>query len=141
MVQYHIEVGADVTVGALRVDPASARQFGVMEIDANQRIVGFEEKVANPKTIPGDPNHCLGSMGIYVFAARFLFPVSFFVPGLPLLDVLDWQGLNQQLALLFDQMKKKYFAGARKPATQEQPARTGNSPFNFSANRVNSPAR
>jgi glucose-1-phosphate adenylyltransferase len=29
--------------------------------------------VSNPKTIPGDPNHCLGSMGIYVFAARFLF--------------------------------------------------------------------
>ncbi|HEX5106588.1 MAG TPA: sugar phosphate nucleotidyltransferase, partial [Pirellulaceae bacterium] len=48
-------------------------QFGVMEIDANQRIVGFEEKVPNPKTIPGDPEHCLGSMGIYVFAARFLF--------------------------------------------------------------------
>src|SRR6266513_5148545 len=30
MVQYHIEVGADVTVGALRVDPILARQFGVM---------------------------------------------------------------------------------------------------------------
>ena len=73
MVQYHIDVGADVTVGALRVDPVAARQFGVMEIDANQRIIGFEEKVPNPKRIPGDPNHCLGSMGIYVFAARFLF--------------------------------------------------------------------
>jgi glucose-1-phosphate adenylyltransferase len=73
MVQYHLEVGADVTVGALRVDPVSARQFGVMEVDANQRIIGFEEKVPNPKTIPGDPDHCLGSMGIYVFATRFLF--------------------------------------------------------------------
>jgi glucose-1-phosphate adenylyltransferase len=73
MVQYHIDVGADVTVGALRVDPIEARDFGVMEIDTNQRIIGFEEKVPNPKTIPGDPEHCLGSMGIYVFAARFLF--------------------------------------------------------------------
>jgi glucose-1-phosphate adenylyltransferase len=73
MVQYHKEIGADVTVGALRVNPIDARQFGVMEIDANQRIVGFEEKVPNPKTIPGDPEHCLGSMGIYVFTARFLF--------------------------------------------------------------------
>jgi glucose-1-phosphate adenylyltransferase len=45
----------------------------VMEIDTTQRIMGFEEKVPNPKTIPGDPDHCLGSMGIYVFAARFLF--------------------------------------------------------------------
>ena len=76
MVQYHLDVGADVTVGALRVDPVAARQFGVMEIDTNQRIVGFEEKVPNPKTIPGDPNHCLGSMGIYVFAARFLFEAA-----------------------------------------------------------------
>jgi glucose-1-phosphate adenylyltransferase len=73
MVQYHIDIGADVTVGALRVNPIEARQFGVMEIDTTQRIVGFEEKVPNPKTIPGDPDHCLGSMGIYVFAARFLF--------------------------------------------------------------------
>jgi glucose-1-phosphate adenylyltransferase len=73
MVQYHLDVGADVTVGALRVDPISARQFGVMEVDRDQRIIGFEEKVPNPKTIPGDPEHCLGSMGIYVFATRFLF--------------------------------------------------------------------
>jgi glucose-1-phosphate adenylyltransferase len=73
MVQYHKEVGADVTIGALRVNPIEARQFGVMEIDQNQRIVGFQEKVQNPKTIPGDPQHCLGSMGIYVFSARFLF--------------------------------------------------------------------
>jgi glucose-1-phosphate adenylyltransferase len=70
MVQYHLDVGADVTVGALRVDPVEARQFGVMEVDANQRIIGFEEKVPNPKTIPGDPDHCLGSMGIYVFTPR-----------------------------------------------------------------------
>ncbi len=73
MVQYHKEVGADVTIGALRVNPIEARQFGVMEIDKDQRIVGFQEKVQNPKTIPGDPEHCLGSMGIYVFTARFLF--------------------------------------------------------------------
>jgi glucose-1-phosphate adenylyltransferase len=39
-----------------------ARQFGVMEIDTSQRIIGFEEKVPNPKTIPGDPEHCLGSI-------------------------------------------------------------------------------
>jgi len=73
MVQYHLDVGADVTVGCLRVDPVEARQFGVLEIDTSQRIIGFEEKVPKPKTIPGDPHHCLGSMGIYVFAARFLF--------------------------------------------------------------------
>ena len=44
-----------------------------MQIDADQRLLGFEEKPDEPKTIPGDPDHALGSMGIYVFTARFLF--------------------------------------------------------------------
>ncbi|BBO36501.1 glucose-1-phosphate adenylyltransferase [Lacipirellula parvula] len=73
MVAYHIENAADLTIGALRVTPKEAREFGVMEIDASRRIIGFEEKVPNPKTIPGDPDHCLASMGIYVFNAPFLF--------------------------------------------------------------------
>ena len=37
------------------------------------RVVGFEEKPAEPKTIPGNPEYCLASMGIYVFNAPFLF--------------------------------------------------------------------
>jgi glucose-1-phosphate adenylyltransferase len=73
MVAYHAENGADLTVAALRVTPEEARSFGVMQIDDSQRIIGFEEKVPNPKTIPGDSNHCLASMGIYVFNAPFLF--------------------------------------------------------------------
>src|SRR4051812_3144469 len=73
MVDYHKQMNADITVGALRVSPDEARDFGVMEVDTEDRIVGFEEKVENPKTIPGDPHHCLASMGIYVFTARFLF--------------------------------------------------------------------
>jgi glucose-1-phosphate adenylyltransferase len=73
MVDYHLQVGADLTIGALRVDPIEARHFGVMQVDQNSRIIGFEEKKQNPKTIPGDPNHCLASMGIYVFNARFMF--------------------------------------------------------------------
>jgi glucose-1-phosphate adenylyltransferase len=73
MVEYHEQTGADLTIGALRVPVEHARQFGVMEIDQNQRVVNFVEKVPNPKPIPGDPDHCLASMGIYVFSARFLF--------------------------------------------------------------------
>jgi glucose-1-phosphate adenylyltransferase len=73
MVEYHQEVGADLTIGALRVDPISARQFGVMQVDSTDKIVGFEEKPRNPKPIPHDPQHCLASMGIYVFTAKFLY--------------------------------------------------------------------
>jgi glucose-1-phosphate adenylyltransferase len=73
MVAYHIEQGAEVTIGALRVTKDDARSFGVMQIDEQQRITAWEEKVQDPSTIPGDPEHCLGSMGIYVFNAPFLF--------------------------------------------------------------------
>ncbi|MCA9175876.1 MAG: glucose-1-phosphate adenylyltransferase [Planctomycetales bacterium] len=73
MVEAHQARNADLTIGALRVTPEEATQFGVMQVDNENRIVGFEEKPAEPKTIPGDPNHCLASMGIYVFTARFLF--------------------------------------------------------------------
>jgi glucose-1-phosphate adenylyltransferase len=72
MVDYHIACEADLTVGALPVDIEAGRSFGVMEIDKDQRIVGFEEKPPQPKTMPGEPR-CLASMGIYVFTARFLF--------------------------------------------------------------------
>lgn len=73
MVQFHRDNKADMTIGALRVDKIAARHFGVMEIDPTQRVIGFEEKLENPKTMPGDDQHCLASMGIYVCTARFLF--------------------------------------------------------------------
>ncbi len=73
MIRYHIERQADLTIGALRVDLESAREFGVMQTDEQQRVVGFQEKPQKPIAIPNDPNHALASMGIYVFNTRFLF--------------------------------------------------------------------
>lgn len=74
LVESHSLTDADLTIGALRSTMDEARhRFGVMEIDTKNRVIGFEEKPANPKPIPGDPEHCLASMGIYVFSARFLF--------------------------------------------------------------------
>lgn len=73
MIEFHREMGADLTVGALRVSREEAKEFGVIQVDERNRINGFQEKPPNPKTIPGDDNHCLASMGIYVFTARFLF--------------------------------------------------------------------
>ena len=74
LVERHIETNADLTVGALRVPlQAAAGQFGVAAVDAENRVVGFEEKPQQPKPIPGDPTHALASMGIYVFTGRFLF--------------------------------------------------------------------
>src|SRR6056297_3368725 len=73
MVDFHRQQQADITVGALRVPRAAATEFGVMQIDHDQRIRGFQEKPANPQPTPDDPDSSLASMGIYVFTANFLF--------------------------------------------------------------------
>lgn len=73
LVEAHIANQADMTVASLRVTKAEAREFGVMAVDETNRVVGFEEKKQDPKTIPGDPEHCLASMGVYVFTAKFMF--------------------------------------------------------------------
>ena len=74
LVAFHQEQNADVTISALRVRVReAARQFGIIEVDDENRVVGFEEKPHAPKSIPGNPEYCLASMGIYVFNAPFLF--------------------------------------------------------------------
>jgi glucose-1-phosphate adenylyltransferase len=73
MVDYHKQNNADLTVGALCVDRQAASSFGVMQVDAQQRVIGFQEKPQDPRTVPGSANVCLASMGIYVCKARFLF--------------------------------------------------------------------
>ena len=73
MLDFHKEKKAALTVSALRMPLAEASEFGVIEVDAEGRMIGFEEKPANPKPIPGDPESALVSMGNYVFEANELF--------------------------------------------------------------------
>ncbi len=72
MLRQHVETGADVTVGCLTVPRMEATAFGVMAVDANRQITEFLEKPADPPAMPGDPDHALASMGIYVFNWNFL---------------------------------------------------------------------
>ncbi len=72
MLREHVENGADVTVGCLTVPRREASAFGVMDVDASGRITSFLEKPADPPGMPGDPDHALASMGIYVFTWSFL---------------------------------------------------------------------
>jgi glucose-1-phosphate adenylyltransferase len=73
MVAHHVETGADMTVGCIEVDLETAREFGVMEVNEEGRVVQFQEKPAHPKPVPGRPDTALVSMGIYVFNRGFLF--------------------------------------------------------------------
>ncbi|MEY1554474.1 glucose-1-phosphate adenylyltransferase [Yoonia sp. R2331] len=72
MLQQHLDSGADVTIGCLTVPRMEATAFGVMHCDTKDRITAFLEKPADPPCIPGDADHALASMGIYVFRWEFL---------------------------------------------------------------------
>ena len=72
MVQFHLDQKADVTVAALPVILNQCPAFGVIIPDRAARIVDFQEKPAHPKPIPGDPGHCLASMGNYLFRTDVL---------------------------------------------------------------------
>ena len=73
MLAFHVEQGADMTVGCIEVPVGEASAFGVMSVDSNRRVVKFSEKPAAPEPIPGAPELALASMGIYIFNTAFLY--------------------------------------------------------------------
>jgi glucose-1-phosphate adenylyltransferase len=76
MLQQHVDSGADATVATLEITPQEAvGRFGVIETDANWRIIGFEEKPQAPKRSHLHPDMSNASMGVYVFNTQLLIPV------------------------------------------------------------------
>ncbi len=72
LLEFHVAAGADVTVSTIEFPRESASHLGVLEIDHDQRLIGFEEKPQNPKPMPSNANMVLASMGIYVFNTPIL---------------------------------------------------------------------
>jgi glucose-1-phosphate adenylyltransferase len=72
MLNYHRDNGAICTVAAIPKPIEEASQFGVIQVDQNGRMIGFEEKPENPKPMPGNPKMALCSMGNYIFNTGFL---------------------------------------------------------------------
>ncbi|WP_428825718.1 glucose-1-phosphate adenylyltransferase [Azonexus sp. IMCC34842] len=73
MLAFHVQHQADMTVACIDVPIDEAREFGVMGVDADDRVIDFVEKPQNPPAIPGAPDRALASMGVYIFNAQFLF--------------------------------------------------------------------
>ncbi len=73
MLAFHVKHQADMTVGCIDVPLDDAREFGVMGVDGDDRVVEFVEKPDRPPALPGRPDRALASMGIYIFNAAFLF--------------------------------------------------------------------
>lgn len=72
MIAYHVEKGADITVGVVEVPASDSIHFGVLTATEWNRVTKFSEKPKVPDTLPGRPDAILASMGIYVFNTRLL---------------------------------------------------------------------
>jgi len=72
MLVQHVNAGADVTVACIEVPVAEAADFGIMDVDGDDRIVSFVEKPAQPPEMADRPGWALASMGIYAFKREFL---------------------------------------------------------------------
>jgi glucose-1-phosphate adenylyltransferase len=69
MLDWHRQHNADVTIATIQVPPHEASRFGVLEIDEDYRVVGFEEKPQHDhvKRSRFNPDMISASMGVYVF--------------------------------------------------------------------------
>ncbi|MGM0555052.1 MAG: glucose-1-phosphate adenylyltransferase [Myxococcota bacterium] len=72
MLARHRAVAADLTVAAIPVPIEEASAFGIMKVDDNGKIIGFQEKPDDPAPMPNDPGHSLASMGNYIFTTGAL---------------------------------------------------------------------
>ncbi len=77
MVDFHLAQGADVTVSAIPVERHLSKEFGVIEVDEEGRIMGFHEKKTDAPTMPGRSTHVYASMGNYIFSTDYLLKVLY----------------------------------------------------------------
>ncbi|MHC5544153.1 glucose-1-phosphate adenylyltransferase, partial [Singulisphaera rosea] len=77
MIAFHRDRRADLTIACLPVPKAQASEFGVMAVDPSGRVSSFLEKPKNPPSMPDNPELCMASMGIYVFATDVMYELLF----------------------------------------------------------------
>ncbi len=76
MMRQHRDSGADVTLATILIDPSETRHFGVVDVNRDSIVTGFEEKPKSTKTrSPYNPEKVSASMGIYIFNTDVLIPV------------------------------------------------------------------
>jgi glucose-1-phosphate adenylyltransferase len=72
LLRYHAEKSADLTIATVEHSLPAAKQFGVVEVNSENRVVGFQEKPSNPRSMPSRPAAALISMGVYAFKREVL---------------------------------------------------------------------
>ncbi len=72
LVADHRRREADLTIATIEVPVDQAQRLGIIQVDQDMRIAGFEEKPKHPQTVPGKDGVALASMGIYIFNTEVL---------------------------------------------------------------------
>ena len=73
MLDYHKKKRADLSISAIPIPISEAHEFGIIEVDDDWKLINFVEKPKEkPKSIPGNPDMCLASMGNYIFNKNIL---------------------------------------------------------------------
>ena len=72
MLRFHVERNADATLAGIEVPRSEASRFGIVSVDEDGRVIGFQEKPTDPARVPGAPGVALASMGIYIFRTDVL---------------------------------------------------------------------
>ena len=72
MLNFHVFKKADCTIAAVPVPLDEAHSFGIMEVNTDWQLIGFQEKPSDPKPMPGRPDMALASMGNYIFTVKTL---------------------------------------------------------------------
>lgn len=72
MLRQHAKHNSDISIASIPVDSQCASAFGVLNIDAEMKIIQFQEKPECPAEIPNQPGQSLVSMGVYIFNFEIL---------------------------------------------------------------------
>ena len=72
MLRFHQDRNADATLAALEIPSSEASRFGIVSVDEEDHVIGFQEKPDRPAHVPGSPGVALASMGIYIFRTDVL---------------------------------------------------------------------
>src|SRR5678816_4040519 len=74
MLDWHVERGADVTVATTKIHPSDSDRFGIVSMDADYSIQGFDEKPPQERAVRSrfHLDACSASMGVYLFSTPVL---------------------------------------------------------------------
>jgi len=70
MMKQHCDSSADVTLATIQIDPEETLRFGVVDVDKDGRINGFEEKPATRSCVPRGIRRKLLDRWVSIFLMR-----------------------------------------------------------------------